>query len=297
VDDHDIEATVDKQAAMMPAVITEVKATVDVASLFQDADGDTLTYTSAAAAPLTDGNYMRFDPDTGKLLYVTDNQQGHDGSDTDGAGNVVAITITATDPDDATATSNINIRLNTPPTAIEGGATANVSENDQAAANLVTDLNVQDNNAPTHEFGQYTWEVNNDSFTVKADATDSSQATLAVKAGQKFPAPDAGGMLTLTITATEKASGVSVTHMVTVTIADDPADTDPATPADADPVPGLKDDETGGGDDATDEADDDDNGTDSDQDGGLPLPPPPAMMFEDDLLDEFVLAIDDMDIA
>ena len=55
-------------------------------------------------------------------------------------------------------------------------------------------------------------------------------------------------------------------------------------------MPGLKDDEP---DDEDDEAD----GTDSDQDGGLPLPPPPAMSFADDLLDEYVLAIDDMDIA
>jgi hypothetical protein len=292
VDDHDIEATVDKQAAMMPAVITEVKATVDVASLFQDADGDTLTYTSAAAAPLTDGNYMRFDPDTGKLLYVTDNQQGHDGSDTDGAGNVVAITITATDPDDATATSNINIRLNTPPTAITGNNTGTIEETDDSAVLDFTaiELNVQDNNLPTHEFGQYTWVVSDDRFKITADTADSSQATLSVLKGKEFPAAGATNpTVPVKVTATEKASGEKVEFTVTVTINNN-ADNDPPTPVKPDPVPGLKDDDSDGTDDEAD-------GDDSDQDGGLPLPPPPAMMFEDDLLDEFVLAIDDMDIA
>ena len=41
-----------------------------------------------------------------------------------------------------------------------------------------------------------------------------------------------------------------------------------------------------------------DLGTDGDQDGGIPPPPSDtSMMFEDDLLDEFILAIDDIDIA
>ena len=296
VGSHDIDVPALTEPAMGKAGITTVMDMVDVPSLFQDADGDMLTYTSTVdnAAAVSGGNYIRFDPTTGELLYITDNQEGH-GSGTDGGGNVVTITITATDPDSATATSTVNIRLNSPPSGINGTTTATVDENGQAAADLITDLNVQDHNAPTHEYGQYEWEVNNDSFTVTPNTADSSQATLAVKAGQTFPAPDAGGTLTLTITATEKTSGKSVTHTVTVTITDDPNDTDDPTPPEEDPVPGLKDNETTDGSD-DDEADDDDSSnTDTDQDGGLP--PDPMMMINDGLLDDFILAIDDIDIA
>ena len=85
---------------------------------------------------------------------------------------------------------------------------------------------------------------------------------------------------------------------VTITIDNDVSDdTDPA-----DTVPGLKDDE----DDADPTDNEEDGATDDDQDGGLPPPPPPAMSLvgledlsvdTDDLLDSFVLAIDDIDVA
>ena len=175
---------------------------------------------------------MRFDPDTGKLLYVTDNQQGHDGSDEDGAGNVVTIVITATDPDSMTATSNINIRLNTPPTEIRGTNTAEIDETEESTAeDLVTDLDVQDNNDPTHEFGQYTWAVSDDRFKITADTADSSQATLSVLAEKAFPADtsDPNPTVAVKVTATEKASGEKVEFTVTVTINNN-TDNDPPTP-------------------------------------------------------------------
>ena len=193
---------------------------------------------------------------------------------------MVTITITATDPDSEAATSDVTIRLNAPPTEITGTNTATVAENGQAAADLVTDLNVQDHNAPTHAFGQYEWEVSDARFTVTAGTTDSSTATLAVKAGQTFEHNGGATPVTVAVkvTATEKASGESVDFTVTVTVTNDTTD-DPTAPATPDPVPGLKDDETGGDGTETDAADDDANGTDGDQDGGVPPPPPPMMMI------------------
>jgi hypothetical protein len=289
IGNHEIEVVVMAPAkATDPSVITRVEQTVDVASLFQDADGDMLTYTSDETEGLNNGNYIRFDPNTGKLIYITDKQGNHDGGTDDGGGNVVNIVISASDGQGTAAESTVSIRLNVAPTAVTGGESAGVVETGQTAQDLLT-LNVQDENAPDHDFGAYTWKVaGNDGFTITADTTDSSEAVLAVKAGQSFPVPDAGGMIRLTVTATDKAGDHKITHTVTITVTDNDGPDPGPSPA-KDPVPGLKDDDS--------DADDTTDGDDRDTDGGLPPPPPPAMMFEDDLLDEFVLAIDDIDIA
>ena len=129
--------------------------------------------------------------------------------------------------------------------------------------------------------------------------TDSKQAQLTVKADAAFAVSEADNTdntdtFPVIVTATDKAGGHSIEHEFTLTVSDGDDDepdltTDPATPEDT--VPGLKDDDTDN--DGNDETD----GADGDNDGGLRPPPDPAMMFEDDLLGEFVLAIDDMDIA
>ena len=63
-------------------------------------------------------------------------------------------------------------------------------------------------------------------------------------------------------------------------------------------MPGLEDDESN----TDDENDETDNGTDGDVDGGYPpdtssLPGGTGLVIEDDLLESYVLAIDDFDIA
>ena len=276
------------------AVITKVEETVDVASLFQDANGDKLTYTTAGDQGFQGGNYLRFDANTGKLLYITDNQGSHDDGDNDGGGNVVAITVTANDGNNGTVTSMVSIRLNVAPTAINGAdsPTSSINETASSTAQDVATLNVQDENSMDHEFGSYEWTVSDDRFEVTPDATDGSMGVLKTKAGKAFPATGedgAAGMVKVTVTATDEAGDHKITQVVTIVINNTDDTNDATTPEDEDPVPGLKDDDTG--------TDDTDEGDDKDTDGGLKPPPPPAMSFEDDLLDEYVLAIDDMDIA
>ena len=305
IDSHEIKVVVADQAANAPAVITTVEETVDLAALFQDADGDTLTFTdSGATEGLSGGNYLRFDANTGKLLYITDNQGGHDGGTDDGGGNVVSITITASDGGGGTdATSTVSIRLNVAPTDVTGDALT-ILENDRTGDTTLA-LDVQDENDDgDHGFGSYTWTVSDDRFMITPSTSDGSQATLSVKSTAKFneAAFDDGGTsgsaandtITLTITATDKAGDHMITHRVTVTVTDDTSDN--PTGGEADQVPGLKDDE--GGTTQDDRTDDDDAGnTDDDQDGGLPPPPDMSMMINDDLLEDFVLAIDDIDVA
>ena len=284
--DYDIEATVEKQKGPL-SVITTVEDTVDIASLFQDADGDELTF--SFDLEITQ-DFLHIDLDTGKLLYMTDNQGRHDGDDTDGGGNVLDIDIVATDPDGEEAVSTVSIRLNVPPKEIASGSDPRVSiaeTTSSTAKVLVSDLNVQDENDPTHLFGQYTWEVSDDRFKVTPDKTDTSMATLSVLAGKAFEAVGGDQTIKVKVTATEKASGEKVEFTLTVTVTNDLAD--PAAPATPDPVPGLKDNDG--------DMDDTGEGDDTDTDGGLPPPPDPSMMIDEDLLDDFVIAIDDIDIA
>ena len=112
--------------------------TVDLASLFQDPDtpGFLLTFSADNGAGLTgstettnggtytyadDANLVVLERGSGKLTYVSDKTQNHDGDATDGAGNMVTLTITASDrvPEDSPSTANLNIRINVAPTGID----------------------------------------------------------------------------------------------------------------------------------------------------------------------------------
>ena len=287
-----------------PAIISTFEETVDLASLFQDADGDRLTFTVARGdgggnGQLSNGDFANLDAATGKLTFITDNSGGHDDDPADGGGNVVTYTVTANDGNGGTQTATVGLRLDVAPTGFQTGAvdTAQVGEGELALEQSVGLLNVQDENDPEHEFGEYEWEVSDGRFEITPDDNDSSQATLTIKEGAEFLATATDGSdATVMVTVTATGSMGDVTHTVTVTVTNSDSDNNivPTAPGAEDAVPGLKDDDSDGDDEA-----DDNTGTgddDSDHDGGLP-PPDPAMMFEDNLLDEFILAIDDIDIA
>ena len=345
-----------------------------VKGLFFDANGDDLTYTitaapadngagTAGARVLSNGEVYRdyattvtagtesdptddnlqqtltLDKDTGALTYITGQAQGHDGTDTDGTGNVLAFTITASDGEGGTdATATVNVRINVAPTAInfsDGTTTAadlstddeaptaitvtdadtadaevddpdtpedettsdpfTVAENvvGQAAVNLGA-INVMDQNLNTDAFGTHEVTVSDDRFEVREEASpdgDGSTWVLWLKEGETFNYEadgDKAGTLTLTITATD-GGGLKTVGYVSIQISDvDEPSTGGgggggSTPKDP-TTPGLEDDSD-----------------DSDDDGAIPLPPEPpggtGMFIEDDMLDAFVLAIDDIDIA
>ena len=293
IGNHEITAVVMAPAkATDPSVITRVEQTVDVASLFQDADGDKLTYTTAVDQGLdATGNYLRFDPNTGKLIYITDNQGAHDGQAVDGQGNVVNIVISASDAQGTAAESTVSIRLNVAPTAVTGGDTASIGQEttSSTAQDLVT-LNVQDENSTAHDFGAYKWEVSDDRFEITVSTDGRQRGGPEGQGGQGVPGNcnhwrgegdgyryGQGGR------SQDHARSHSLGHQRHDQRSDDPPDK-------PDPVPGLKDDD--------DDGDDTTDGDDRDTDGGLPPPPPPAtMMIEDDLLNDFVIAMDDIDIA
>ena len=290
----EITATVPDPEDDDPAEITRVDATVDLNSLFQDAEGDTLTFTIALPSGLTNnmlgnGQYVYVDADTGQITYITDASHGQ------GTNGVLTFMVTADDDNGGTATQDIVIRLNVAPTSVNG-ATAGTREEDATTVTDLGVLEVVDENDSDHAFGQYDWTVSDDDrFEITPDEMDSSRATLTIKADAAFAVSEADGTkaFMVTVTATDKDGGHSIEHEVTVTVMDSEDDTDPTPPItpDEDAVPGLKDDASDN--DGVDETD----GADGDNDGGLPPPPDAGMMFADDLLDEFVLAIDDIDIA
>ena len=314
---HYIDQDMDKDAT-----VTEARGTIDVASLFEDLDGDKLTFTVTAGpgsdlVTETDGannaaiwmsanaqGLMSFDASTGELVYVTADKSGHDGDGSDGGGNVVTLTVQASDGE-ATTTTMVGVRLNVAPgEEVTGGNAATVAENTQAAGTLLT-LNVQDENSPMHDYGKYTWAIKEGDarFTITADKADSSQAVLAVaKANQEFETAGEDGTITLTLVATEVGNTANVVeHKVTITVTNDATD-DPADPDEApegNTVPGLKDNEESDSDDKADGTDGDGSTTPDDTDGGWYEPPadPGMMVIDNDLLDSFVLAIDDIDAA
>ena len=161
-----------------------------------------------------------------------------------------------------------------------------IAENvqNQPAINLAT-LDVQDENLNTHKFGTHSWKVSDDRFAVVRDAdTDGSTWILQLKQGASFNYEadgDKKGTLVVTITATD-GGGLSTTAHFSVKISDVAEEAPPTTPTTppADPeVPGLEDD-----------------ADDSDDDGPV-IPPDDGSMFIDDLLDQFVISIDDIDVA
>ena len=271
---------------------------------------------------------------TGEITYFTDLSHGHDGTGgeaNDGTGNTLTFALSVTDGDTGTTpvtTETVVVRINVSPTAIEFtgagqptpiNAAGNLSkmkatptaftvdDNTNTPADADSDadlytiaenvqnqpavvlgtLDVQDENLNTHKFGTHSWKVSDDRFEVvkgAADAADGSAWTLQLKRGATFDYEadgDKAGTLTVTITATD-GGGLSTTAYFSIEISDVTETAPPKTPTTpaADPeVPGLEDD-----------------ADDSDDDGPV-IPPDDGGAFIDDLLDQFVISIDDIDVA
>ena len=312
---------------------------IPLSSLFQDSEGDSLTYTIEGEYPLfsvddesdADGGdsifnhilsrsgssvmLVEIEGGNARLTYVTDVSGGHDGDDSDGGGNVLTLKVEASDDDHGdNAETEITIRLNVAPTSIEikrFSEDLNVDENHVYKTNeqkLVV-LDVQDENAEDHKFGQHTFAVSDSRFEIKTTATGNPfnptiELGLFVKSGSEFDY-ETEKEVKLTITATD-GGGLTVKKPLTLTVEvynDEGDDAEAPSPND---VPGLKDDD-GDNDDVTDDIPGGGDG-DGDNDGGVPIPPPPSAsgfvddstnlnVMEEDLLDGFVLAIDDIDIA
>ena len=187
---------------------------------------------------------------------------------------------------------------------------------------VLATIDVQDENSGSHSFGSHEVTVSDDRFYISVTGTtsrdldgDGSTWELHAVRGTRFDHETddmdprtPGTQIVLTITATDggglstpapnPAAGYFAIQLV-VTVMDNPID-NPRVPAPSN-TPGLKDD--------ADDADNDDttDGADGDVDGGDATPPPPGGSlggiiedfidnmdtFEQDLLEDFMLVIDD----
>jgi len=305
--------------------MTLVDQIIDLDSMFYDADGDMLTYSldetrdsllrkSLGSDGARAGNLHLFDHyagttsvvasfnmDTGRLTYSTTLAQSHYTAGRmqgDGDGNTVTLPVMADDGKGGEAEMDLVLLFDVAPTGITSARTNegnSLMENQaMALSKRVTVLDVQDQNHPTHEAGQYTLTVDDARFEVRPIPGDKSMFALVVKKGAKFDFetdvkplaanPDKGALKVM-VTATQVDGSHAITKEVVVgMLENDPSD-DPATPTapmddNMDGAPGLVDDT-------------DVNGNDDDDDGGLPPPPmPPGMSMSLGLIDDF---IDNMD--
>ena len=323
---------------------TEGTATGNVANLFFDADGDSLTYSlvgDLATSNVQPGRMVyRSDNDdqiltlnskTGAITYYTKNTMVHDDdttdTDGDGGGNWLRVTVEASDgkpdtADDATDDVTIDVRVNVAPTAInlnggsastdmanpfDSGLTFDETDDFETEGNTGTisvTLDVQDLNETDDDFGTHdlkvevkqangTFKVDN-RFEVVANPdvdTDGSTWILRVKDDAEFDfehADNPSGVITLKVTATDKG-GKSTVGYISVVLTDvggdneatdDPQYEEPDTSGAG--SGGIMTTGAGAG-------DDDDGAGDPPGDGGL--------WVDEDLLDQFVISIDDIDIA
>ena len=314
---------------------TEGTATGNVASLFFDADGDDLTYTLVGDPATTnvepgqmvyrsanDDQILTLNSQTGAITYYTNNAMSHDDdttdTDGDGGGNIFSVTVNANDGTaDTTDDLTVNIRVNVAPTDIfiNGAATgadamtatdsgltfAETADHDGTGT---VALDVQDLNLNTDDFGSHTVTVDDNRFTLERTAgADMSLWTLGVKEDAEFDyehEDNPMGVITLKLTATDKG-GKSVERYVTVTLTDvdDGDDTNGTGNEDlTDPQyePPSGSGAGNGGVMTTGGNVGDDNGAGNGPgDGGLSIEE--QHFIEVDLLDQFVISIDDIDVA
>ena len=213
VDRHEITASVSGtgHAARGPVAgdgvtsgqTVEVEETVDLASLFQDADTPPAALTFSAAAATTNSGLTNYTAVTntgrtailrgdegvlvlepnGKLTYVSDQLRGHDGAGiadgeaNDGAGNVLRLAITANDRvGDSANTAELSLRINVAPQDIDfsgtGATTGAASTRDIVAADFVA----TDGSSTGFNLGTAWW----DEVTLVEEVSASGDEILAV---------------------------------------------------------------------------------------------------------------------
>ena len=278
-----------------------------------------------------DDQVLTINSDSGNITYYTNNGTSHDNdavdTDGDGAGNMFTVMVQATDDAMPAATSDddltVNVRVNVAPTAIELGGTALQADammpatvsnqafdetEDHAGGNSVT-LDVQDLNLNTDAYGTHTLTVSDSRFEVeRVDGADMSMWTLSVKEDAKFDyeaMANPMGVVTVKVTATDGGSkktegyisfqindvGTDAANGEGNENTEDPQYVEPATSGGG--SGGIMTAGAGAG--------NDDNGAgNAPGDGGAFIDDDDAHVLAieaDDLLDSYVLAIDDIDVA
>ena len=343
VDDYDIEASVTgtghgpASAGNNAGHNLSLTHTVPLASLFQDPDGPRISFTAVADSASNlgansgsgttyvydagAGGVLVFEASTGKLTFNSDVYQTHDGSATDGTGNVITLNITASDgANSSTETAAVNLRINVAPTGITFNPEADGSGSDGTVITVdehvgsgaagtgglfIARVNVQDQNSDTHKFGTHDVTVSGDDrFEITNTGNGKSDGDrlgstweVRLKKDEKLdyetqadmdPVTE-GKQIVLTLTATDGGglstlSGPGTTPIrLTITVGDVSAeDGDRNHPTE--PTPN---DVPGLKDDETTDPDNEltDDTTDTDTDGGSP-PPPPGMSIG--LIEDFV---------
>ena len=197
--DHTIDAQVDDMGDS-----TQVHGTVDLSTLFEDLNGDKLTFEVTEFSALgvedrstpssgdskntefvgADADHVvsfKIDGSTGTLTYVTDLESGHDDTirDGDGAGNWVSFTVRANDGKTEVSerpTAMVNVRLNVMPSGIEDKEIESEYTQEEgtfAADTHIADLDVMDENwsgnatMPAHPYGTHTITLSDDRFGIR----------------------------------------------------------------------------------------------------------------------------------
>ena len=299
-DIHDVGAATNSKGA-----IFETSTTVNMASLFDDAEDDKLTFnfTNPAQEFGTDQNAAEGSGDidiyesagtdggndtldqllfvneaTGAVQYFTTLTHTHDGTVADGEGNLVTMTLVA---NDGTARQcrqrvrhEVSLRIDVKATAIAVSAPAPVTENAEAPRGGMTiaTIDVQDENMTDHAYGSYTFTVSDDRFQVVADRKDGSKGVLKLKAGETLDfegdmplSPVTGLPTPFTVTVTATPNSGNFT--ATTTKVTIVIVDDPLDDADTPPGPTNV---PGLKDNEDPDDDDTEDGDDDDDDGGTP---------------------------
>ena len=216
---HDFSLTVADQDNNAPTTVGTIPkqtiksggaaVTIALGSYFNDADGDTLTYTATS-------------DDTTK---VTVSVSGADLTITPVAGGTVTVVVQATDPNGAFAKQDITVHVETPAAAPVAKGTIPNFDLLLGASNV------------TIEASLFFSDANGDELSYTAASSDTAVATLSVSYAAVSVNHVGAGTATITITATDPG-GLSATQSFTVTVTANSPPTVVAIPAQTAPVGG-----------------------------------------------------------
>ena len=278
-----------------------------------------------------DDQILTINSDSGNITYYTNNDTSHDNDatddDGDGDGNMFTVMVQATDDAMPAATSGddltVNVRVNVAPTAINLGGNALQSdaemtatpsgaaafdETDDFDGNVSVTLDVQDLNLNTDLFGTHDLAVDDSRFEVaRVDGDDMSMWTLSVKEGAEFDyehEDNPMGVVTVKVTATDKG-GKKTEGYISFQLDDvgTNADNGEGNENTEDPqyvAPATTGAGSGGIAMGSSAVDNDDGQGNAPGDGGAFIDVDDVHVLNieaDDLLDSYVLAIDDIDVA